>query len=95
MYYYYTPAFTDANGIRWPGSAEAQVTIVDVDPVTGETTVTGPVTQFGAITIAGGRYFYDETVPRFVVKSPTEQTYSDWTVVTVDQVVADYGSEVV
>lgn len=98
-HYYYAPVYDendDGQQIRSPGSVEAWYALPgDVDPDTGEISYGDPVQQWSSVSIAGARYFFDVSVPRFVVKSPTEQTYSDWTEVTADQVEADYGSEVV
>ncbi len=97
-HYYYTPVYDeieDGQQIRSPGSVEAWYAPPgDVDPDTGGISYGDPVQQWSSVSIAGGRYFLDEAVPRFVVKSPTEQTYSDWIEVTADQVVADSGPEV-
>jgi hypothetical protein len=97
-HYYYTPVYDRIDGqrLRSPGSVDAwfQPPIVE-DPDTGEDIVPPPVQQFGDVSIIGARSYLDEAPPRFVVRTPSRVSYSDWVEVTKEQIVTDYGSEVV
>ncbi len=95
-HYYYTPVHEDGQQTRSPGSVEARyIPAGEVDPDTGAVTPGDPIQKWGPVAVFGARCYFDEVVPRFVVHAPAAQMYSDWVEVTVDRVVADYGSEVV